>query len=499
MNLFKSKKFKYGTAAVMLTVAVIAIVVAVNLLVSALAGHFGWYLDTSAAGLFSFSEQSLDRMDRLDRENNKLTLCYFADENTLNASDYGRYVLSLSGELEKRYGDFVSVKYLDNLDRDIIEIRELFGDKYADTFRQLYEEGSFVPGTMVIRNDTYEMGADGKFVTDLAGNYRPDYRLRVFSIADMYSESGRAFLGEFRLTGHVVSVCTLSPTAYFITGHGEMSIEEDGDFGKATYLADLLENTGFTLKKLNLGQADFAATAVEPSLAVIFAPKNDFTEAELSRLSSFVEEGGQLMMFADGVYYKLDNLNAFLGNYGVSIVNAKFKSGSDAALSVDGFQFSASLVSEAPAVAAIENRDGRLVVADCRVLRVDSSKGAAALVNPPASVQAVGAVTELDGREAVAVYSTGEGRGGVFVSGADSLASSLLYEPGYTNRDLLLSVLTDMGAEGAPLNTVISPLATDGLDITKSQSTAIAVLLSTLPALVFAVLGVVIYVRRKRS
>ena len=501
MKFFKSKTFKYGSAAVTLTVAVIAIVVAVNLIVSALSDHFGWYFDTSASGLFSFSDKSLDRLDRIDRENNRLTLCYFADENTLASSDYGNYVLTLTKQLETRYRDdsFITVEHLDNLDRDILEIRALFGDKYADTFEELYEEGQFVPGTMVIRNDTYELGADGEFVTDLAGNYREDYRIRVFSIADMYSSSGRAFLGEYRLTSHIVNVCSLSPTAYFLTGHGEMTIDEDGTYGQADYLVDLFESAGFTVRKLNLGQADFSNSTVEPSVAVIFGPKNDFTAEELSRLSAFVEKGGDLMLFADGTYYKLDNLNAFLSSYGAEIVNAKFKSGSDSSLSVDGFQFAARPDGEQPVLTAIEDRSGRLVVADCRVLRADSEKGAEALAYPPASAQLTGAVTEAAGNEAVALYSKAEGRGSVFVSGTTTLASSLIYEPGYLNRDLLLSVLTDMGAEGAPLNMEINALAADGLDITRSQSILYSVLLSVLPALLFAAAGVVVYVRRKRS
>lgn len=500
MNLFKSKNFKYGSVAVALTVAVIAIVVVANVLLSALSDHFGWYADISSAGLSSFSDKSLDRLDEIDGENNRLTLYFFADENTLAADVYGQYILSLTKQLENRY-DFITVDYIEDLDKETFKLRSIFGQKkeYADLYKTMYENSEFVSGTMVIRNDTYELAADGQYVTDLTGNRIADYRIGVFSVSDMYSPSGQAFLGEYRLVGQIVNVCSLSPTAYFLTGHGEMSMEEDKTYGKAEYLVDLLGNAGFTVKKLNLKQANFAETIVYPTVAVIFAPQSDFTADELSRLSSFVEKGGKLLFFADGVYYKMDNLNAFLKTYGIEIVNAKFKSGSDASVSVDGFMFAAEGEKNHRVLTAIDDQTGKIVVSDCRVLRADAAKGAEVLLRAPASAALFGSEIEVTGREAVALYTKTETGGAVFATGSASLASSLTYEPAYTNRDFLLSVLLDMGAEKVPLNMEIKTLATDGLDLTRSQAILISVLLTVLPALLFAVVGTVVYFRRKRS
>lgn len=50
-SLLKSKKFKYGSAAVGLTAAFIAVVVAINVMFSALATNFKWYIDMTTEGL----------------------------------------------------------------------------------------------------------------------------------------------------------------------------------------------------------------------------------------------------------------------------------------------------------------------------------------------------------------------------------------------------------------------------------------------------------------
>ena len=140
-----------------------------------------------------------------------------------------------------------------------------------------------------------------------------------------------------------------------------------------------------------------------------------------------------------------------------------------------------------------------MVLSSCRLLRIDESKGAEALLAPPLSYTAVGIDTELSQNDAAVAISRGTGRGSVFVSGGETLASSLVYSPAYNNRNLLLSVLIDMGAEDVPLNVDVKTLESDGLDLTKGQATAISLVVSLVPALIVTVLGTVVYVRRKRS
>ncbi len=502
MNFLKNKKFQYGTLAVIVTAAVIAVVIVANVVISMLSSHFGWYVDTSE-GLFGFSDESLAMLDRIDKENNKLTVYYCEDENTLSSTTYGKLVLAMTTELQNRYADedFVTVEFIDDINRDFFKIGAAFGSKseYSDLFQKMYSEKAFTVGTMIIRNDTYVVGENGEYITNVHGEKQSDYRLSVFSITDLYSESAASFLGDYVFTARISSLCRLSPTAYFLTGHDEMSTAEDGTYGDAEYLVDIFETCGFEIKKLSLSENDFGETTVEPSIAVIFSPLFDYTDAELARLRAFIEKGGNVMMFADSIYRNLDNLNGLLADYGISIASAKFKSGADASVSLGDYTFVAEYVKESPIVARLTDTTGKAVVQDCRVLRVDASKGASPLLLAPSSAVLTGSDTALLGNEAVAAYSAAEGRGSIFVCGADSLASSLVYVPSYTNRDLLLSSMTEMGAEDLPLNLQIETLATDGLDITRGEAITMTVLVSLVPALLFAVAGTVIYIRRKRS
>ncbi len=499
-NPFRNKNFQYGTAAVILVAVVLACVVIINVLLTFFTSYFGWYVDISSSGLFELSDESFAHLDTIDGEKNKITVYYMADENTLSATDYGKYVLGLTDALRNRY-DFIEVEFFNSIKTNLFEVAAVYGEKkeYAETFEYLYENQSFTQGTMILRNDTYLLDENGNYQLSITGEKQSDYRVSTFSITELYSEPTATFIGDFFLTGRIMSICQSPTTAYFLTGHGDISTQDDGDFGNAELLADLLACSGYSVKKWDLTKKDFSADTVKDSVAVIFAPRIDFSAEELERLSAFVAAGGHVMAFTDGTYYRLDKLNAFLAGYGITVVNAKIQSGADASLGDNGFMFAADAVWENPILNSVREREKKMVLSTCRMLSLDTDKGAKALLVPPASYSLVG-VDETKPENAAAVaISSDASRGSVFVSGSASLASSLVYSSGYNNRNLLLSVLADMGAEDVLLNVDVKNLASDGLDLTKGQATAVSIVVAILPAAIVAAIGTVIYIRRKRS
>ncbi len=496
MNFFKKKTFQYGSAAVILVAVVLALVVILNVILSLFTQKFGWYADISSSKYFRFSEQSLKLLDEIDGENNKLTVYFFSDENILNATDYGKYIMGLVGELDNRY-DHVSVEHFDDLNKDFWAVSEIFGEKYIGLFDSMYQNGEFLPGTVILRNDTYVIDENGDYVIGITGEKQVDHRLSIFNVNDMYVEGAAAFLGDFLLTGRILGLCRYQPKAYFLTGHGDIAIEGEKDYGNAEMLRSLFLNLGFETEKLDLKSHDFAKDRHEATTAVIFAPRVDFTEDEIKRLEAFVSDGGNLMVFTDGNYYRLDKLTGFLSRYGITVANAKIQAGQSASLGDNGFMFAADVAWEH--LPDLLDKESKMVVSSSRLLRLDASKGAKALLQTPVGFTPIGSDTEMIGNEAVAALSSGEGHGSVFVSGAASLASSLIYTPAYNNRNLLISVIEGFGTEELPLNVDIKTLASDGLDLTKSQATALSLTVSLLPALIAAVLGTVICIRRKRS
>jgi len=205
------------------------------------------------------------------------------------------------------------------------------------------------------------------------------------------------------------------------------------------------------------------------------------------------------MMFADSVYRKLDNLTEFLSRYGITVGQDKFKGDLSSSLSLGDYTFICESNAQSNILKKIAATTKTVVVSDARVLEIDSAKGASAILLPPNSATLNNSGDEAKGNEVVAAYSAGESRGSVFVCGSASLASSLIYTPSYTNRDVLLSVMDEMGGKNLPINVEIKTLATDGLDLTRGEAITLSVVVSCIPALLIVAVGTFVYVRRKNS
>ena len=61
-SIFNSRKFKYGSAATAFTVAFIAVVVIFNIIFSALARKYMWYVDLTKEQVYTLSEEAKEIM-----------------------------------------------------------------------------------------------------------------------------------------------------------------------------------------------------------------------------------------------------------------------------------------------------------------------------------------------------------------------------------------------------------------------------------------------------
>lgn len=120
------------------------------------------------------------------------------------------------------------------------------------------------------------------------------------------------YAGE-ELIASAIKVCTSGslPTVYFLTGHGEESIEDT----YSTY-ADTLKTNNYDVKEINLDEAG----AVPDNTAIIYIAgiTQDITDNEFKMLSAYADKGGSLAIFAapcetKGRFKNLDNLLAKFG------------------------------------------------------------------------------------------------------------------------------------------------------------------------------------------
>ena len=173
MKLTERKSFRYGGASVGLTIAVVAVVVALNAIVSGIFNVWGKNLDMTADNLFVLSEDSKTILGSREDGYNDVTIYFMATEDELDmtassANFYGdstlwgmKYIYELATAMAENHS-YIKVDFIDPT-AEPGRIKAIVGQEY-------YDSHSFSSGSIIIDNYAPErdskgdilMGSDGK-------------------------------------------------------------------------------------------------------------------------------------------------------------------------------------------------------------------------------------------------------------------------------------------------------------------------------------------------
>lgn len=514
MNFLKKRNFRYGSLAVLLTVSVIAVVVAVNLIVSTLATNFGWFFDMTSENMYELSDESKKLLDRVDK-NSDVTVYFLTEPDRLTsgvqssnyfgqATAWGmKPIHEIATEISAGY-PFVKIEYL-NYAKNPQKLREITGKDYDGI--------AFQSTQIIVDSVSRTTGTDGT-VYDTAHNYRIFSRDAFYTFGEAGNVS--SFCGDYRFAAAIGSL-TLpngsAPVAYFITGHGEKvgsydsgSTEKNTDYSSAQSLYQILRDCGYDIRKIDLKYEDFGKE--DDALAVVYSPSTDFLAPENSdsfneteKLNLFLKEKNHsLMVFLDPGTRKLSNLENFLKEKcGVTAVDAKVADDGANAVSVDRLSFAgkAGGASVASRIAGGYAADKKVIFSSVRPLIIDNdAKSTSAIYEVPDSVsdkQLLGAalmtLTETESGSQIAICGT-----------SDFVGDSYTGNPDYANREVMLETVAGISeAARVPTGVSFKTVMTDRLDITNRQAFILTVVLSAGIPLVFACAGIIVYLRRRYS
>lgn len=526
MKWTQNKSVRYGSLSAGLTIAVIAVIVVLNVIVSSVFSLVGADLDMTADNLFEVSQETYALLDKVNAEENHVTVYFLADPDQLSEVATGnhgytssglwgmKYIHSLALELDEKY-DYISVDYID-LSKEGYRVKEIVGEVYASL--------SIGSAYIIVDNYTPERDSKGDIILGEDGkpaSYWHNYRLYTrndFYDFNLTTYGVIGFKGDYRFCSTILSLTNeKAPTAYFLTGHGE-SVgtytmgEESTSFGDAASLRALLHDCGYNIRHINLQYEDFDADD-EQALAVIYSPKSDYLSGSLSsaneiaKLEAFLSEANHsLMVFADPDTRVLPNLEGFLEEKGgVALSSDKLKNDGSSSITVDGY----SLVGEynhaddplSSALAPVWE-DGKVIFRLARNIRITDPSKAKAVYKLPGGTRSEaddGSEEALAEGALLTVSEVGEGSY-IMTCGTSRLAHPTYTEnTGYLNRSLICTaagVVTSTETAGAVRSRVIP---NEGVSLTTHEATVWTVVLAAgLPA-VIAVIGICVYVRRRHS
>lgn len=269
------RKRKFQLAFVFSTVAVIAIAVFVVLL----SYKLKWTYDMTTERLFTLSDQTVSAIQDLKTPIRIAGVYPEGQEEQM--------IVSLLDQYQK-HSDQISVEYIDA------------EQEPAKLASYDLDVASIANGSIIVRSGT---------------------RYKILSNADLFEDTqdGSLFNGEREITGAIRYVTSdTMPVAYFIEGDGETIASES-----MTKAVAALEQAAYEVRTLRLTEGD--EIPADAALLIFVSPKQDITDNELTKLQSYLRDGGRIFLMIDAVLNSNEtdysNLSLLTGEFGIGITN----------------------------------------------------------------------------------------------------------------------------------------------------------------------------------
>ncbi len=274
----KSSKFRHGGYATLMILAVVAVIVAVNLVVD----QVPFKVDLTQNRLFSLSEGTKKLLADLKTDVTVTFLAKTGQEDAVISEILAKYARE-----SKR-----------------VKITTMDPDRNPAWAKKYDKEGNGL--------------REGSLVVEAAGGKRwkaiDRYDLYNIDYSNPQQQPQVTSLAvEQRLTSAIQYVTTeRNPTIYAVQGHGEDTLNSYA-------LSTPLENANYEVKDLNLLTA--SSVPADADVVVLLNPKSDLSTGDAGKLRPYLQDGGRMMILLNPPTPGLSfaNLEELLKSYGIAM------------------------------------------------------------------------------------------------------------------------------------------------------------------------------------
>lgn len=322
------KKLKHGSMAIAFTAVFVAVLVLINIVATQVFERFPLSFDMTSNSSYSISDETIDYVKNIEKD---VKITVLAEKDTFDSQNV--YTLQADEILQKyaQYNSKITIEYVDFLSNpnvvsqyddglsayDIIFETTQIGDDGKEYKRtsvvsplDLVNFSSEVVSSLSSSGMTLETMALSYYGNEL--NFVTAYATQTFSNSagekTNFIESSNA---EQAYTSALMIVTDSNPVKItLLTGRGEAA--------PLNYYQTLMKANGYEVDSVNITTEDIPA---DTDLAVIAAPTVDYTDAEVKKVSDFLNNGtklGKNLMYIESVQQpdtpKIDEL---LEEYGI--------------------------------------------------------------------------------------------------------------------------------------------------------------------------------------
>lgn len=507
-----NKKLRYGGISVAFTAAFIAVLIILNVVFSALAQKYLWYIDMTTETLYTLSDECVELLDDIEHE---VTILFCDDPDNLEAENTTRLVYNTALQLEEK---------LDNI--TVKTVNTIFNPSAVNKYK-------ITPTTNIKTTDV---------IIESGTEFRQLSLTSFYTFANANSKEPWAYNAESRFAATILAVTRAeSPVCALLSNHGEAYADSE--------LMRLVYDAGYDCQVLDLSKDEIPENC---RLMISYNPTKDFLSSfdgvsqvsEIEKLDKFLDGVNSFMLFVSPSTPTLPNLEEYIYEWGVEFgrdvddTNRTYScvvKDTSQSLTFDGYTIVSDYVTGEGTLGQQVNKDltnagtaPKIIFADAMPLKHSDSYDSTGLYrtngftrqindiftsSSEAVIEAngveVGKATEINKYPLLTITTEGRQLANsstteysyLMVSGSIDFASEALLQSNvYGNSDSLYSMLRIMQKEVVYINLTKKPFANTQIEsLTTADATNYTLALSIIPASLVFISGIVVMVRRKRE
>lgn len=489
MNIKKitgSKGFRYGSVAVAFSCVFVAIVLVINIIITALGTKFSLYVDMTNQEFYTVSQASKEQLSGIDTA---VEIVFFQKSDKISDNSYLGYVKLLAQEYEKSF-DFVEVKFLDLMSQPTAS------NKYKlSSSDYIYSTTVVVHCPETQKSKIIQQEGFYTFTTDSSGNKTGIY----------------GFNGEKRFTANILQVTSdKKPIALFTTGHDETS---------SVSLYNLLSEEGYEVGLIDLTTHEIPE---DTQLLIISNPTRDFAGLaaennggtnEIRAINNYLANGyGNVMVFLSPETPELPELSEYLSEWGIGYDSGKVLMDSASnTIDTSNLQIIAGYCGASDSYEyqlhkTASSKSVKMISARSTVLKALDNSAVPVLAASPSCVSVTGDNKTEPCASSPLVLLSSRSR---YVNNQEVRSNMLVFSSPYFfnseytstsvygNAEMLYGAMKLFGNNAVSVDISTKPFGDTSLDITNSTATAMTVVIVAVLPVIILVFGIVVWLRRK--
>ena len=509
------RRLKYGSFATALTVFVIAAIVLVNVVATLLFDRFPITLDLTSGGIYTVSEESAEYISGI--ESPVAITVLSTEEDYRVISDYTAQTVELLKNYTQQNRN-ISVKYIDLLSSPDFVASYSQSLASGDIIVEL-DNGEHSRVKIVTLADILNVPDDyATYLAQMKTAYGAEYAHRYFTAAADARQVTLKSNAEQAITSAIMTVTESNPiTVAVLTYPG-------ADEADASGLTDLLSINGYIITSVDIQGSELDD---DIDIAVIPAPKVDYTVSEISKLEDWLQGGGMLgkhiIYIASAMQPETPNLDGLLYKYGITVERALI-SETDTDKLVGGENAPRSYTLQTIAtdnyLTDVTNRDRMILAPDARAITtrfddVDAIYACETLITSSASCE----LRPLSGDANAEVTERGSFASAVLAKQQKinqdthistytyilAIGSELMIEPSvirsanYNNGDFIISMLNELTGKSEGITITPKSVSAGNFEITTSQTRALTLTFALIIPVAVLAVGTFVWVRRRHK